>query len=561
MSAFPTLRQPTRHALPLALCAALAHWGAQAAPADIEHQVQSGDTLEALSTHYLGTPRLWPQLQSHNQVANPQRLRPGSVLRIPMQLLPLGSAQVDFVQGEATVTSPGNASATAVQAGQPLPEGARVQVAPNSFVTVRLADGTLIRVHADSDLQLQQLRRHGRAGDAQSVLELRRGSVETTVPTSSGGTRRFEIRTPKASTSVRGTRFTVALPGDERALTAVTEGTVAVKPHASRQGALLQAGQGVVVAADGLLGAPKELLPAPDLNALPAAVHDADFLSLTLPPVAAAVAYQVQLARDAAFSAVLRDGTFAAPQVRMRAVDDGSYHLAVRAVDSAGLPGLVAQRTITVKAHPVPPLYQAPAQGATISRTQGELLCTPVVGVARYRIQVATDAGFTAPALDETSSQQCGARVQALAPGNYYWRTASVRELPGGGGDQGPYAPAQPFSVANNPSAPDATALQVSGEGPALQLRWPGGSGQSYRLQLASSDDFAVLLVDERLNTPTWTAAGLAPGTYFVRIQTRDPSGLESGFSTPRLVNVRAAVQSGGGLPVTSSDGRPLARP
>ena len=101
----------------------------------------------------------------------------------------------------------------------------------------------------------------------------------------------------------------------------------------------------------------------------------------------------------------------------------------------------------------------------------------------------------------------------------------------------------------------------MSGEGPALQLRWPGGSGQSYRLQLASSDDFAALLVDERLNTPTWTAAGLAPGTYFVRIQTRDPSGLESGFSTPRLVNVRAAVQSGGGLPVTSSDGRPLARP
>ena len=115
--------------------------------------------------------------------------------------------------------------------------------------------------------------------------------------------------------------------------------------------------------------------------------------------------------------------------------------------------------------------------------------------------------------------------------------------------------------MANNPNAPDAAALQVGNEGPALQLRWPGGSGQSYRLQLASSQDFAALLMDERLGTAAWTAASLAPGEYFVRIQTRDPSGLESEFSTPRLIHVRAAVQSSGGLPVTSSDGRPLARP
>ena len=139
MQATPMPHRHARQTLPLALalCAALAHGGALAQPLDIEHQVQRGDTLEALSTHYLGTPRLWPQLQRHNQVANPRHLQPGSVLHIPMQLLPLGSAEVTFVQGEATVTAPTNASATTLQAGQPLPEGARVQVAPNSFVTVR----------------------------------------------------------------------------------------------------------------------------------------------------------------------------------------------------------------------------------------------------------------------------------------------------------------------------------------------------------------------------------------------------------------------------------------
>lgn len=543
----------------LAICVFLPHLGAQGAPQEIEHRIEPGDTLEALSIHYLGNPGLWPQLQAYNRVANPRRLRIGSMLRIPMGLLSMGTAEVSFIHGQARITPPGDGQATALQAGQPLAEGARLQVAPDSFITVRLADGTLIRVHADTDLQLLQLRRRGRAGNAQSVLDLRRGSVETSVPPSKDGTRRFEIRTPKASTSVRGTYFAVMLPDDDRTLTAVTEGRVAVESPGFGTSAMVDSGYGVAVAASGQLGTPQPLLPAPDLSGVPTAVHDADFLSLTLSPIAGAVAYQVQLARDASLSEVVRESTFPSPAVRMRTVEDGDYNLAVRAIDGDGLPGLVAHRAITVKAHPVPPLYQAPVQGATISRTQGELSCTQVAGSVRYRIQVASDAGFAAPVLDEAQLQRCGTQVATLAPGNYYWRAASVRDLPGGGSDQGPYAAAQSFTVADNPSAP--TALQVIDEGAGPLLRWAGEPGQSFHLQLAATDDFATPLVDQHLDSPSWTVTGIAAGSYFVRIRTRDSSGLESDFSRPYVVLVQAAVQSGSGIPVTSADGRQLSRP
>ncbi|WP_406624605.1 hypothetical protein [Acidovorax sp. SDU_ACID1] len=174
-----------------------------------------------------------------------------------------------------------------------------------------------------------------------------------------------------ASTSVRGTRFAVQLQGDGRTLAAVTEGTVAVDQRqaaraAGTSSAQVRGGQGVAVSADGTVGAPQALLPAPDLSALPASVHDADFLSLALTPVAGAVAYQVQVARDADLTEVLRSGAFPTPALRLRAVEDGHYHIAVRAVDATGLPGLPARRAITVKAHPVPPLYQAPAAGGTL---------------------------------------------------------------------------------------------------------------------------------------------------------------------------------------------------
>jgi hypothetical protein len=529
----------------------------------VEHRLQIGDTLETLSAQYLGTPRLWQRLQEYNHVSDPHRLQPGSVLRIPFSLLPLGSAHVSFVQGDARVLLPGATETVALQAGQELPEGARVLVPADGFINVRLSDGSMIRVQANSDVRLQQLRRRGKTGAAQSVLELQRGGVESTVTTSQDAARRFEVRTPMASTSVRGTRFSVSLDAEGHTLTAVTEGQVAVDQrnaaeHPAR--ALVNKGQGLSVTADGAVGEPRSLLPAPDLSALPDTVSDADFLTLTLAtPVTGAVAYQVQVARDADFTEVLRSGSSTTQTLRLLAVDDGRYQVSVRALDAAGLPGWPAQRAITVKAHPVPPLYQSPPAGALISRTQGALTCSHVVGVARYRIQAAADASFAALLIDATT-ESCDARVDALAPGQYQWRAASIRTLPGGAPDQGPFAPPQAFTVADNPAALSSNALNPVGDDPGLRLRWPGEPGQSFRLQLSASEDFATLLVDDLLNTPAWSTSDLAPGDYFVRIQTRDPSGLASEFSTPRRVTAQAEVRSGTGIPITSSDGRPLSR-
>src|SRR2546427_10609777 len=78
------------------------------------------------------------------------------------------------------------------------------------------------------------MRRKGRAGSLQSVLDLREGGVEASVPPEPGNAqRRFEIRTPAASTSVRGTRFLVQADAAGSTAAAVDEGTVAVGSDAS----------------------------------------------------------------------------------------------------------------------------------------------------------------------------------------------------------------------------------------------------------------------------------------------------------------------------------------
>ena len=155
------LGRPVSRACMLAALGLLGLGGAQAQIKPVgrngdtmAHRVVAGDTLEQLAARYLGDARQWTDLQQHNSVANPYRLRPGSVLEIPVRLLRAAVASVEFVQGDARSTRPldhladtqgaaGDDAGQPLRKGQTLQEGERLQLAPDAFVAVRLADGSL----------------------------------------------------------------------------------------------------------------------------------------------------------------------------------------------------------------------------------------------------------------------------------------------------------------------------------------------------------------------------------------------------------------------------------
>jgi len=537
---------------------------------EIGHTVQPGDTLEALAAMYLDGPRQWPLLQARNRVPDVRRLKPGSVVWIPVRLQPATTATVTYVQGGAAAHAPDAAAPMTLAPGQKLTEGTALQLAPDAFVTVTLADGTVVRVQAQSDVVLRQLRRRGRAGSVQAVLDMRSGSVESSVAPATGP-RRFEVRTPLAITSVRGTQFGVAIADSGLTTASVLEGAVGVQGRGAPMSANaataspvvpVAAGQGLAVALDGTLGAPRPLLPAPDLAAIPEKLGDAGLLAFSIPMMPGGVRYEAQVARDEMFTQVLRQGRFADGELRFRALDDGQYFLRVRGLDDAGVSGLPAVRAFTVKTRPVPPLYQRPAPGAVAPTGTGLLQCTEVAGVRWYHLQVATDAGFSQIVREEPRAASCQLPLDGLPKGDYFWRAASVAQTPAGA-DQGPFAPQQPFTLTDPPPAMSAQAMDADDGGTRVSLHWPGRPGQRFRLQLAKATqpEFDSPIQDVQLETPNWTASDLPAGDYLVRIDVIDPSGLQSGFSPARKVRVGTGLSTGFGLPVSTPSGDPVRRP
>ena len=232
-------------------------------PTAVTHRITPGDTLEQLAQRYLGDAALWPALQSHNSVGSPYRLKPGSVLEIPLQLMRAATASVDYVHGTAHVSRSGVAAPAA--RGMSLQEGDQIKLDPNAFVAVRLADGSTVRVQATSLVELSQLRRRGRSGSLQSVLQVQQGGVQVQVPGKPDAQRRLDIITPVASTSVRGTEFDMQLLADGRTTSAVLKGRTTVQALADADKAsptaVLLARTGIAVSADGHAGPVAHLLP------------------------------------------------------------------------------------------------------------------------------------------------------------------------------------------------------------------------------------------------------------------------------------------------------------
>jgi hypothetical protein len=535
------------------------------APADfVEYRVTYHDTLYGISQRLLGSPAHWPTLARLNRVRAAQYLRPGTMLRLPMALLPWrgGSARVLNLLGSArSIGAQGIGDSEEVSAGSVLTEGQGIQVSAAGMATLELQPGGhLLRLEGGSRLMLQELRGYPTVGVQRASLQQEAGRVESEVKPRGLGSR-FDVRTPLAVAGVRGTRFGVALTSDGRMLADVVEGHVGLQPtgdthRSGTAGPTLEAGQAGLVT-PGLAGsadiAVRQLLPAPDLHGLPARFERPVF-SISAPEVPGAAGYKITIARDEHFVQVLRHVPQSALPARFAGLDDGDYHVAMRAVDAEGVPGAETVALVRLRARPEPPLLRDPAPAAVLPLPAATLSCADVLDAVAYDFQLTPASDFTPETTRTQRMPRCSWAPEGLAPGTYKWRVATVMKGTDGHERIGPYGDPATFRMAARPTPPQANA---DPHAPG-SVHWGGEPGMRYLVQLASTPGFDRDVRTLETMQPRMTLPLQPCRPLFLRLQAVDDAGLESGYSAPQRIDPPPAVCTGIGDAVETTTGAVL---
>lgn len=526
------------------------------------HVTERGDTLIGLGRRYLVDPAGWPQLQRLNAVRDPRRLPVGRTLRVPLHLMRSEPADAAVAAVSGGVHSGGRP----VVAGQALAEGSDLETGADGHVTVRLVDGTVLRLRAGARARIDESRRVPGTDSTRAGLRLDRGRVEVEAPPARGGQPGFRIGTPQGVLGVRGTAFRVEA-ADAQTRGEVLEGVVAVsgtvKGAAAAAEQRVAAGYGTVIDATGRVALPSALLGAPDVAALPA-LHDRPLVRLLLPPLPGATGWRVQVAADERFDRVLADVRSATPELRIAGLPDGRYPMRLRAVDAQGLEGRDARTLLTLKARPEPPLPRAPAPRVVITGTRVDFAWAASSEAQRYRLQVArvgTGTGadpFVTPLHDLKDLDALAQALDALPPGAYVWRLGSVRA----DGDAGPFGDPQAFELRALPPQP----LPPAPPGPpavgeqSIRVFWQGLPGQRFDVQLAADPAFVRIVEQQQVDRSEVDLPLPGPGRFHIRLRVRDADGFVGPWSASQHVDVIPCVRNGHGGCVRVESG-PLQSP
>ena len=483
--------------------------------------VRAHDTLIGISARYLEQPSRWPELQRLNRITNPRRLQPGSSVRIPLDWLRWSElpVQVEFVQGVVTGRQGPLSAGMRLQAGDSLDTGAQ------GALTVRFADGA-VAVFAPGTRALLGASRVTPDGSVRATrIDLQSGSVDTTATPVQGPASRFEIRTPRVVTAVRGTHFRVVAEGEvsrHEVLTgavALTGAAPSPLPLAQGEGLRAQAGQ---------LGPVVRLLPAPDVRGLPAVVERTTQL-VQIPPQPGATGWRWQIASDRLFTRLLQDTRTAAPATVLSGLADGDYFLRVRAADAQQIEGTDAIHALALRARPEPPLQLAPPAGASV--VSGAVLrWAEPANAGGYQLQLARNVAFADLVLDRTGIQ--GGTLQldaALPPGNYFWHLATLRA----NGTRGPFGDPGNFTVLE----PSAVAPPQLDDG-KLRLAWSGPAGFPHQIQVARDPAFANLIVDKTVPGTSLELGSPEPGVVYVRTRVVLPDASVGAWSAEQRFEI-----------------------
>jgi LysM repeat protein len=347
----------------------------EAAEPSVPYTVVAGDKLIVLGSSLLRQPSDWPEVARFNRLKNPNLIRPGQTLQIPVRLMkPVPVAgKVLSTYGDVQIDG------SPVEAGAVLNEGARLKTGANSSAVIELADGSRVTLLPNTLAELATSRgylaRGTESGAATTwfsgLIRLVQGALDAMAARLANRATPLQIQTPTSLVGVRGTQFRVAFddPATQNARTEVLEGAVRLDNTAQGSGAPLAAGKGAVLNPQVREIRIVDLLKAPDLSGTPADIIK-PLARWPMPALEAAARFRVQIAADESFGKIVRDQVVTSGAADFADLPNGAWFARVRGIDAGGLEGYDSIKAVQVL---LPPPPELPPRQWTISNDRIDL--------------------------------------------------------------------------------------------------------------------------------------------------------------------------------------------
>jgi len=398
---------------------------AQAADEDWVYTTRPGDTLWDISKTYLVGVEYWPKVQKYNAIKNPKLLPPGSRLLIPVSWLKQqpSPAMIIAVSGTAYVKVANKEDPQLLKVGMKINIQNKITTENQSIVVLRFADESRLVIQQNSVVDFNILSSHGTNGMVDTRMRLQQGRVESRVKPFKNKKSRFEITTPAAVASVRGTRFRVSMnPESQTMFSEVVEGKVAVASEGIIQ--IVPAGFGTKAVKGKPPEKPEQLLPAADLSQVSTTFFVSP-ISISWPALKGAKSYHVEIARSPDFINIFLDKHVSSPTFDWNSTETGKFSLRIRGINDFGSEGLSAIHQFTIINDLPAPKLVGPRDKSQVKKQNPVFQWLGHADAKRFQLQVSSSPNFDVVEIQVSGNQQHYSVPKKLKPGTYYWRVAN----------------------------------------------------------------------------------------------------------------------------------------
>lgn len=406
--------------------------------APVRYVVLKGDNLISLGNRYFRNPNSYKIVQQQNRIADPHAIPVGKILTIPRSVLKFKPANAKLISVRGQVLA-GTSAGSMAQAstGQVLGEGAALTTSTSSFVTLLLDDGSRVSLPSNSEVRIRRLRSYVLGGSLDYDFDIAKGGIRSTVVKHKSGDDRYQVRTPKAVSAVRGTDFQSRYdPEAGSDFAEVVEGSLAVDTG-SGAGRPLPAGSGLAVKAGG--GVITEALLAPP-NLKEPGKTQAEKIVRFGAENPGGVRYTI--ATDAGFVEQVADTIVPDGKAEFADLGNGNYFIRARAISGNDIQGLPATFAFKRRLNGVSASAGQGDDGYAFRWTgEGE-------GTQRFHFQLFRNATDRIAMVDEAGLTSDRVTLSDLPPGDYFWRVGVVQYLDGDVGIN--WTPLEKLSVSDN---------------------------------------------------------------------------------------------------------------